>query len=43
MPEDAEYWIMGTYLPYSIALFHTSNSWFLHVAKHQWKYTNHSS
>jgi hypothetical protein len=42
MPKDAEYWIMGTYLPCGIALFHALNSWFLHVAKHQWKYADHS-
>lgn len=38
MPGDAEYWIMGTYLPCGIALFHASNSRFLHVAKLQKKY-----
>ncbi|KAH6663949.1 hypothetical protein F5X68DRAFT_177667 [Plectosphaerella plurivora] len=30
-----EYWIMGIYLPFGIALFHASNSRFLHVAKAQ--------
>jgi hypothetical protein len=30
-----EYWIMSTYLPCGIALFHASNSRFLHVAKAQ--------
>lgn len=35
MPGDAEYWIMGTWLPLGIALFHASNSRFLHVAKSQ--------
>lgn len=35
MPGDAEYWIMGTWLPLGIALFHASNSRFLHVAKAQ--------
>lgn len=39
MPGDAQYWIMGTYLPCGIALFHASNSRFLHVAKLQKKYT----
>ncbi|GIJ92762.1 hypothetical protein Asppvi_002040 [Aspergillus pseudoviridinutans] len=43
MPEDAEYWIMGTYLPCGIALFHASNSRFLHVAKRQQKYADRSS
>ncbi|KAL2864850.1 uncharacterized protein BJX67DRAFT_200395 [Aspergillus lucknowensis] len=35
MPGDAQYWIMGTYLPCGMALFHGSNSYFLHVAKLQ--------
>ena len=35
MPGDAEYWIMGTYLPCGMALFHASNSRFYHVAKLQ--------
>lgn len=35
MPGDAEYWIMGTWLPLGIALFHASNSRFLHIAKKQ--------
>lgn len=43
MPGDAEYWIMGTYLPCGIALFHASNSRFLHVAKHQKKYAYRDS
>jgi hypothetical protein len=38
MPGDVQYWIMGTYLPCGIALFHASNSRFLHVAKLQKKY-----
>ncbi|KAL7649202.1 hypothetical protein ACMYSQ_012429 [Aspergillus niger] len=38
MPGDAEYWIMGTYLPCGIALFHASNSRFYHVAKLQEDY-----
>ncbi|EAU31353.1 conserved hypothetical protein [Aspergillus terreus NIH2624] len=38
MPGDAQYWIMGTYLPIGIALFHASNARFLHVAKLQKKY-----
>ncbi|KAH7141729.1 hypothetical protein EDB81DRAFT_797563 [Dactylonectria macrodidyma] len=32
---QVEYWIMSTYLPCGIALFHASNSRFLHVAKAQ--------
>lgn len=34
-PSEAQYWIMGIYLPFGIALFHASNSRFLHVAKQQ--------
>jgi hypothetical protein len=34
-PSDSEYWIMGTWLPLGIALFHASNSRFLHVARAQ--------
>lgn len=34
-PEELEYWVMGIYLPIGIALFHASNSRFLHVAKQQ--------
>ncbi|KAJ4267129.1 hypothetical protein NW762_003227 [Fusarium torreyae] len=30
-----EYWIMSIYFPFGIALFHASNSRFLHVAKQQ--------
>ncbi|KAJ5204488.1 uncharacterized protein N7498_005367 [Penicillium cinerascens] len=41
MPGDVEFWIMGTYLPCGIALFHASNSRFLHVAKLQKKYIHH--
>jgi hypothetical protein len=33
---------MGTYLPWGIALFHASNSRFLHVAKRQRKYADRS-
>ncbi|KJZ72679.1 hypothetical protein HIM_07871 [Hirsutella minnesotensis 3608] len=40
-PGDGEYWIMGIYLPFGIALFHASNSRFLHVAKAQKKYALH--
>ncbi|KAL2761008.1 hypothetical protein ACRALDRAFT_1038047 [Sodiomyces alcalophilus JCM 7366] len=38
MPNGVEYWIMGIYFPFGIALFHASNSQFLHVAKRQKKY-----
>ncbi|EPS29448.1 hypothetical protein PDE_04397 [Penicillium oxalicum 114-2] len=38
MPGDTQYWVMGTYLPCGIALFHASNARFLHVAKLQRKY-----
>ncbi|GLA79153.1 hypothetical protein AtubIFM55763_002300 [Aspergillus tubingensis] len=43
MPGDAEYWIMGTYLPCGIALFHASNSRFYNVAKLQEGYIIRSS
>ncbi|KAJ5102779.1 hypothetical protein N7532_003308 [Penicillium argentinense] len=39
-PGDAEFWIMGLYLPCGISLFHASNSRFLHVAKLQKKYVD---
>ncbi|KAH8661152.1 hypothetical protein BGZ61DRAFT_432911 [Ilyonectria robusta] len=32
---ELEFWVMSTYLPFGIALFHASNSRFLHVAKTQ--------
>lgn len=38
MPEVAEYWIMGLWLPFGIALFHANNSRFLYVANAQKKY-----
>ncbi|ROT41977.1 hypothetical protein SODALDRAFT_268690 [Sodiomyces alkalinus F11] len=38
MPNGVEYWIMGIYFPFGVALFHASNSQFLHVAKRQKKY-----
>lgn len=38
MPGDAQFWIMGTFLPCGIALFHASNSRFLYIAKLQEKY-----
>lgn len=37
-PKQAEYWIMGIYLPFGIALFHAANSRFLHVAREQRKF-----
>lgn len=37
-PGDAEYWIMGTYFPFGIALFQAANARFLYVAKAQSKY-----
>ena len=36
-PAVVEFWIMGIWLPFGIALFHASNSRFLHVAKNQKK------
>lgn len=38
MPEVAEFFIMGLWLPFGIALFHASNSRFLYVANAQKKY-----
>ncbi|TFA99675.1 hypothetical protein CCMA1212_008498 [Trichoderma ghanense] len=35
---DTQYWIMGTYLPLGVGLFHGSNSRFLHIAQRQKKY-----
>jgi hypothetical protein len=35
MAASIEYWIMGIWLPFGIALFHASNSRFLYVAKMQ--------
>lgn len=43
LPGDVEFWVMGTYLPCGIALFHASNSRFLHVAKLQKKYIHHET
>lgn len=40
MPGDAQYWIMGLWLPWGIALFHAYNTRFLHVAKQQKKYAH---
>ncbi|PHH62101.1 hypothetical protein CDD81_7594 [Ophiocordyceps australis] len=43
IPGDAEFWVMGIYLPFGMALFHASNSRFLHVAKGQKKYGQRGS
>ncbi|ODA81119.1 hypothetical protein RJ55_04082 [Drechmeria coniospora] len=40
MLEVVEFWIMGIWLPFGIALFHASNSRFLHVADAQKKYVD---
>lgn len=42
VPDGAEFWVMGLYLPFGIALFHASNSRFLHVAKAQRRYAGTS-
>lgn len=42
MPGDVQFWVMGIYLPCGLALFHASNSYFLHVAKMQKKYAKYS-
>lgn len=41
MPGDGQFWIMGLYLPCGLALFHGSNSYFLHVAKQQRRYAKY--
>lgn len=38
MPAYVEFWIMGLWLPFGIALFHASNSRFLYVAQAQKRY-----
>ncbi len=43
MPEEAEYWIMGIWLPFGIALFHASNTRFLYVAHAQKKYAKRTA
>ncbi|EGR47475.1 uncharacterized protein TRIREDRAFT_63981 [Trichoderma reesei QM6a] len=42
-PGDTQYWIMGTYLPLGIGLFHGSNSRFLHIAQRQKQYLESKS
>lgn len=37
---DVQYFVMGTYFPLGIALFHASNCRFLHVAKMQKQFTH---
>ncbi|KAH9864282.1 hypothetical protein J1614_010216 [Plenodomus biglobosus] len=39
-PCNAEFWIMSIYLPLGIALFHTANSQFLHLASRQKQFTH---
>jgi len=34
-PDGLEFWIMSIWLPFGVALFHASNSRFLHVARAQ--------
>lgn len=41
-PAQAQFWIMGIYLPAGIALFHASNSRFLYVAQQQRRFTQKS-
>ncbi|KAJ5935391.1 hypothetical protein N7466_004938 [Penicillium verhagenii] len=41
LPGDAQFWIMGTFLPLGLSLFHASNARFLHVAKLQKKYAQY--
>ena len=42
-PGNTEFWVMGTLLPCGIALFHASNSRFIHVAELQKRYTRPNS
>ncbi|KAH6605540.1 regulator of g signaling superfamily, partial [Trichoderma cornu-damae] len=42
-PGDTQYWIMGTYLPLGIGLFHASNTRFLHVAQRQKQYIDRAN
>ncbi|TFB01051.1 hypothetical protein CCMA1212_006873 [Trichoderma ghanense] len=42
MPEVAEFWIMGVWFPFGIALFHASNSRFLYVADGQRRFLQKS-
>ncbi|TDZ47421.1 hypothetical protein CTRI78_v008539 [Colletotrichum trifolii] len=42
VPDGAEFWIMGLYLPFGIALFHASNSRFLHIAAAQRRFAGSS-
>ncbi|OLN89334.1 hypothetical protein CCHL11_09016 [Colletotrichum chlorophyti] len=42
VPAGAEFWVMGLYLPFGIALFHASNSRFLHIAKAQRRFADKS-
>lgn len=42
-PAQAQFWIMGIYLPMGIALFHASNSRFLYVAKQQRQFVSGGS
>lgn len=37
-PQQAEYWIMGIFLPFGLGLFHIANSQFLLVAEGQKKF-----
>ena len=37
-PDGVEFWIMSIWLPFGIALFHASNSRFLHIAGGQKKF-----
>lgn len=43
MPETAEFWIMGIWFPFGVALFQASNSRFLYVAKAQQQYVQRGS
>ncbi|KAF2874261.1 hypothetical protein BDV95DRAFT_488517 [Massariosphaeria phaeospora] len=39
----SEFWLMSVYLPFGIAMFHASNSQFLHIASRQKQYAHMST
>jgi hypothetical protein len=43
MPDSLEFWIMSLYLPFGMALFHASNSQFLHISKAQRRFIQRGS
>ncbi|KAF2130552.1 hypothetical protein P153DRAFT_384815 [Dothidotthia symphoricarpi CBS 119687] len=43
LPCTAEYWVMNLYLPFGIAIFHATNSQFLHIASRQKQFAHMST